>query len=243
MASEIDSLLDAFEALAVPNECSPDVGQVRQIDDAPFRQTARGCHTRCVFADMTHAERRLLVARDLIRCACLKGGLSKAVACVTERMFCALADSESLRHTQRKGIVEACLFSAARACQSSRSIREVADLFGSSVKVVCRAVEQVSNVLRGQGFEVNTRPRAREFTSRFLGRLPGSMLATGPVNVIANKLETFETFADEPAHVVAAVSICLHLGSRSARAVETISGVSRFRLRKLIKCHCSKSER
>jgi transcription initiation factor TFIIIB Brf1 subunit/transcription initiation factor TFIIB len=115
-----------------------------------------------------------LAGKDRCLYACLSnmstcvtaGRVPKAVLYIAERMYKQVNDLPTARGTRRAGLAEGCVYAAFRCFGVSRSVNEVALMFGVTVPVVERGAKRVQKYLDTPLEDV----RPRDFAPRFYGR-------------------------------------------------------------------------
>lgn len=171
----------------------------------------------------SHGERSWMGIFDAIQATALRAGLTKAIVMDACGMFKNVEDSQKTRGETRRALMAAAIFTACRENEAARSHEEVANLFGVSIRALCKALSKFDN---GSASVLNTQMGIAE---RLCADMAISDTDRDRVILMLQKLPEME---HTPKTIVAGV-MSIVVGGQIPKVSE-VSGVSTVSIRKIV---------
>jgi transcription initiation factor TFIIB len=138
------------------NELVPEssYGSMMKLGRGVFGEEAKNIAKQTSWSMSAHGERAWLGIFDIIQTTCTKRGLPKAISHDACSLFKQVPESQKSRGESRRALMAASVFISCRQHDATRSHEELAEIFYTSIKSLCKALayfeSQPSSVLSTQ---------------------------------------------------------------------------------------------
>ena len=125
---------------------------------------------------MPYKERSKYKVFDDISKKCSKHNLPSIISDTANSLYSVISDTKISRGNNRKGIIAACVFNACKECNVPRSIKELAEIFEITPKILTKGCKNYTEIIRINKHNVdrvqNTRSiNVNDFIERFCHNL------------------------------------------------------------------------
>ena len=163
---------------------------------------------------MPYKERSKYKVFNEISNICKNNNLPSIISNTSNSLYSIISDTKISRGNNRKGIIAACVFNACKECDVPRSIKELADMFNITPKVLTKGCKNYTEIIRINKINIdriqNTRSiNISDFIERFSYNLNFNEKDIRKITIISELCSKFELIYDNTPPAMA--SGCIYL--------------------------------
>jgi len=165
---------------------------------------------------MPYKERsKYKVFTDIAAC-CKKNHLPVIIIDTASSLYSIISDTKISRGNNRKGIIAACVFNACKECNVPRSIKELADIFNITPKILTKGCKNYTEIIRINKININRLQNTRstdltDFIERFSYNLNFENEDILKIQKIAKLCSNYELIYDNTPPAMASGCIYLYI--------------------------------